>query len=217
MALSEPYNRPRRGSDYAAKTYKYTHNRLWQTGESRYEIAISVLWAVWKASKSRLRRMQAAVVNAVFPSSTFTWCALHHTHHHHHGLSSSHSIAITPSYTPSHAAAPLTLACPLAGRYSSLGSAYLLRTQLPWFARHVDHLPLVAHTPEGWPREAVAMLISGTALWLVGITSSRILLRVRAGAIPLLFCARPRSPDPWQWLLTYRGFLYEPAKATSLK
>jgi hypothetical protein len=73
MARSEVYNRPRRNSDYASQTYKYTDNNVWQTGKSRVEIMTNVARVVSMGVKSRMRRAKTAVVNAVFPSTTFTW------------------------------------------------------------------------------------------------------------------------------------------------
>ena len=73
MARSELYNRPRRNSDYASQTYKYTDNNVWQTGKSRVEIVTTMARVVAVAVKSRIRRTRTAVVNAVFPSTTFAW------------------------------------------------------------------------------------------------------------------------------------------------
>lgn len=91
MARSEAY-RPRRNSDYASKTYTYMrgsgmiseaqpmvfiiisqYHVVWQTGDSAGAIAYSISRALLVGAKSRMRRMRNAVINAVFPSTTFAW------------------------------------------------------------------------------------------------------------------------------------------------
>ncbi|EDQ85096.1 uncharacterized protein MONBRDRAFT_34403 [Monosiga brevicollis MX1] len=152
MARSEPYNRPRRNSEYAAKTYTYsTRGGVWNSGDTAMEVMTNMARGLVTSAQSRANRIQRAIVNAVFPSTTATW-------------------------------------------YLSLGSAYLLQRYVPQFHQHMIQLPLVNRLTDRFAQLSAGVLVSGTGLWLAGIWGSRTLLK---------------------WLLSYKGYLYEPVSKTS--
>ena len=65
-------------------------------------------------------------------------------------------------------------------RYTSLGSACILRQYVPQAAEWMDKLPYMSLVPQGLVRDSAAVLVSGSLLWLGGIWGSRWGLSVSA-------------------------------------